>query len=104
MNHTRLEFIFHKKHALPVHAHKPRHTHAAHVHTHNTMYAHVYTCTHYGRKGHLAKFCYDRVHNVNFANKFVWVRKGANFHGPNRVWVPKATPILFNVGIGSHLT
>ena len=44
--------------------------------THNTMYAHVYTCTHYGRTGHLAKFCYDST--LNFANRFVWVRKGAN--------------------------
>ena len=24
-----------------MHAHKPRHTHASHVHTHNTMCAHV---------------------------------------------------------------
>ena len=66
------------------------------------MYAHVYTCTHCGRKGHLAKFCYDRVHNVNLANRFVWVRKSANPHGSNRVWVPKTTPILFDVGVGSH--
>ena len=66
------------------------------------MYAHVYTCTHCGRKGHLAKFCYDKVHDVNLANKFVWVKKGANTHGPKRVWVPKTTPILFDVGVGSH--
>ena len=39
-----------------MHAHKPRHTHAFHAHTHDTRYAHVYTCTHCGRKGHLAKF------------------------------------------------
>ena len=63
-------------------------------------------CTHVHiveRKGHLAKFCYDRVHDVNLANRFVWVRKGANPHGPKRVWVPKATPI-FDAGGGSHLT
>jgi len=71
MNHARLEFMFRKKQIPPIHAHKPRHTHAPHVHTHNTMYAHVYTCTHCGRKGHLTKFCYDRVHDVNLANKFV---------------------------------
>ena len=23
---------------------------------------------------------------------------------PNKVWVPKATPILFDVGVGSHMT
>ena len=39
-----------------MHAHKSRHTHALHVHTHNTMYAYVHTGTHYGRKGHLANF------------------------------------------------
>ena len=72
--------------------------------THNTMYAHVYTCTHCECKGHLTKFCYDRLHNVNLANKFVWVRKGANPHGPNRVWVPKATSILFDIGVDSHMT
>ena len=74
----RLEFMFHKKHAPPMHAQKPWHTHASHIHTHNTMYAHVYTCTHCGRKGHLTKFCYDRLNTSNFVNKFVWVRKGAN--------------------------
>ena len=61
-----------------MHAHKSRHTHASHVYTHNTMYVHVYTCTHYGRKGHLAKFCYDKIHDVNLATKFIWVRKGSN--------------------------
>ena len=87
-----------------MHAHKSRHTHASHVHTHNTLYAHVYTCTHCGRKGHLAKFYFDKIHDVNLANKFVWVRKGANSHESKRVWVPKTTPILFDVGVGSHMT
>ena len=80
------------------------HTHASHVHTHNTLYAHVYTCTHYWRKGHIAKFCFDRINDSNFTNKFIWIRKGANLHGPNRVWVPKFTPIVFDVGVGSRLT
>ena len=104
MNHTLLESMFRKKHVPSMHAHKSRLTHAPHVHTHNTMYAHVYTCTHCERKGHLAKFCYDRIHDSNLANKFVWVRKEANPYGPKRVWVPKTTPILFDVGVGSHLT
>ena len=72
MNHTRLESMFHKKHAPPMHAHKSRLTRASHVHTHNTMYAHVYTCTHCGRTGHLVKFCYDRINVSNFANKFLF--------------------------------
>ena len=93
-----------QKQVLSLHAHKPRHTHASHVHVHNTMYAHVYTCTQCGRKGHLAKFCYDKIYDVNLATKFVWVRKGANPHGPKRVWVPKTTPIVFDVGVGSRMT
>ena len=80
MKHTRLESMFRKKQVPNMHAHKPRHTYAPHAHTHNTMYAHVYTCTHCGRKGHLTKFCYDRLNTSNFASKFVWVRKGANPH------------------------
>ena len=78
-----------------MHAHPPRHTHAPHGHTHQHMYAHVYTCTHCGRKGHLAKFCFDRIHVSNLANKFVWVREGTNPHGPNKIWVPKTTPRVF---------
>ena len=76
--HARLESMFRKKHIPPMHAHHTWHTHASLIHTHNTMYAHVYTCTHCGRKGHLAKFCFDRINDSNFANRFVSVRKGAN--------------------------
>ena len=104
MKHPRLESMFLKKHTPHIHAYKTRQTHAHHAHTHDTMYAYVYTCTQCGRKVHLAKFCYDRIHNSNFTNRFVWVRKGANPHGPNRVWVAKFTPILFDVGVGSYLT
>ena len=58
--------------------HTTRHTHTHHAHTHDSMYAHMYTCTHCGRTCHFARFCYDRLNISNFANKFVWVRKGAN--------------------------
>jgi len=84
MNHTRLESIFRKKHAPHIYAHPPRRTHASHVHTHDTMYARVHTCTHYGRKGHLAKFYYDRLNNLNFVSKNAWVRKGANPSEPKK--------------------
>ena len=87
-----------------MHAHHRRHTHAHHAHTHDAMYAHMYTCTHCEHKGHLAKFCYDRIHNSNFVNNFIWVRKGVNSHKPNKVWVPKSTPIAFEVGVGFHMT
>ena len=82
LNHN-YESLVRKKQAPSLHAHPPRHTHAPHVHTHH-MYAHVYTCTHCGRKGHLAKFCYDRIHDSNLATKFVWVRKETNPYGPKR--------------------
>jgi len=83
MDYKRLEFMFRKKHAPLMHAHKSRHTHGHHAHTHN-LYAYVYTCTHYGHTGHLAKFGYDQINNLNFTNEFVWVRKGANPFGPKR--------------------
>jgi len=102
--HTRLESLFQKKQVLSLHAHPPRYTHATHNQNHHTLYAHVCTCTHCGRKGHLAKFCYDRIHDVNLATKFVWVRKGTNSHGPKRTWVRKTTPIVFDVGVGSRMT
>ena len=46
-----------------------------------------------------AKFCYDRIHDVNLATNFVWVRKGSNPYGPKRKWVPKTTSIVFDVGV-----
>ena len=87
-----------------MHAHPPQHTHAHHAHTHDSMYAKVYTCTHCGRKGHLAKFRYDRLNIFNFASKNIWVRKGTNSRGPKKFWVPRFTPIVFDVGVGSHKT
>ena len=66
-NHSRLETLFQKKQAPHIHAHNPRHTYAhyAHIHTHSHMHARVYACTHCGRKGHLARFCFDRLNHVN---------------------------------------
>ena len=52
----------------------------------------------------LQDFFYIRLNISNFINKFVWVRKGANPRGSKKVWVPKFTPIVFDVGVGSHLT
>ena len=86
-----------------MHAHPTRHTHAFHGHNHN-MYAHVYTCTHCGRKGHLARFCYDRIYHENLATNLVWVRKDTNPYGPKRKWVAKTTPKIFDVGVGSRIT
>ena len=74
-NHTRLESMFRKKHAPHMHAHKPGHTHAHHAHTHDYMYANVYTCIHCGRKGHLAKFCYDRIQIQILQINLFWLGK-----------------------------
>ena len=104
LDHQKLESMFWKKQVSHIHAHQSRHTHASQVHTHDTLYVSVYTYTHCGRTGHLARFCYDRINISKFANKFIWVRKGANPHGPKRIWVPKDTPIVFDVGVGSLLT
>jgi len=49
-------------HTPHVYAHTP---HAQHAHTH----ARVYHYSHYGRKGQLAKFCYDRINFLNFTCK-----------------------------------
>ena len=84
LDHTRLESLVRKKQVPSLHAHPPRHTHASHGHYHHTLYAHVYTCTHCGRKGHLARFCYDRIYDENLATNFIWVRKDTNPRGPKR--------------------
>ena len=61
MNNKRSESMFRKKHTPHMHARPLQHTYTHHAHTNDSVYAHVYTCTHCGRKGHLAKFCYDRI-------------------------------------------
>ena len=62
-----------KKKQVP---HTHVHTHHAHAyvaqHDHTPTHKHhikVYVCTHCGRKGHLAKFYFDRINHINFANK-----------------------------------
>ena len=45
------------------------------------MYARVYKCTHCGRKGHLARFYFDRLNSTNFSNKNIWVPYNANPRG-----------------------
>ena len=105
-NHKRLESLFQKKQVPHVHAHHPHHAYAhftRHDHTHTHMHPRVYKCTHCGRKGHLAKFCYDKANSINFANKNIWVLNNANPHGPKKR-VLKFSPLIFDVGVGSHMT
>ena len=67
------------------------------------MHPKVYKCTHCDRKGHLAKFCFDRINVLNSAiKKNVWVSYNTNPRGPKRKWVPKSPPFVFDVGAGSH--
>jgi len=67
------------------------------------VHARVYKCTHCNRKGHLARFCYDRVNSLNFANKNIWVPYDANPRRPKKKWVPKFSPLVFDVGVSSHM-
>ena len=55
-----------------------------HDHTDSHMHPRVYKYAHCGRKGHLAKFCYDKINRINFINKNVWVPNNANPRGPKR--------------------
>jgi len=84
------------------HTHHHAHTQAQHAnhanHSHNThhafMFDNVYSCTNCGRKGHLAKFCYDRL---NVSNNHVWVRN-TNILGPKKIWVAKSITTLNDIG------
>ena len=120
-NNTKLEEIFSKKHMhtsyvqhdKPSHAKTPHvhyantshvnhaktpHAHKSHVHKPHAHYAfkygRIYKCTYCGRNGHLAKFCYD---HINSTNNLVWVRN-TNALGPKKIWVPKSSLKLFDVG------
>jgi len=104
-NHSRLEFLFLKKQTPHIHAHHPYAYVAHHDNTYTHKHSKVYKCTHCGRKGHLAKFCYDKINDLNFANnKNVWVPNKTDPQGPKRNWVPKSPPCVFDVGEGSYKT
>ena len=79
-----MDSMFRKKHTPHVHANPSWHTHASHIHTHDTMYANMYTYTHCGRKGYLAKFYFDILNSLDFTNKNVWVPIVANPMDPKR--------------------
>ena len=67
-----------------MYAHPLQHTHTHHAYTHDSLYTSVYTCIHCGQKGHLGKFYYDKINDLNFASKHVWVRKGATPMDPRK--------------------
>ena len=89
-NHTKLESLFSKKQTPHIHAHHHNaYAHFAHHdHKHTHMHSKVYKCTHCGRKGHLAKFYFNKISHINFANKNIWVPYKTNPQGPKRKWVP----------------
>ena len=100
--------MFSKKQTPHVHAHHSHHHAyvAQHDHTPTHKHAKVYVCTHCGRKGHLAKFCFDKKPHLYFAKyKRFWdPYNKANPKGPKKIWVPKPPPFDFDVGEGSHKT
>ena len=94
-NHSRLESLFSKKQTPHIHA---QHHHAyayvaRHDHTHTHKHIKVYKCTHCGCKGHLAKFCYDKIYALNFAKKNVWVPYKTNLKDPKEMGTK--VPTLF---------
>ena len=100
--------MFSKKQTPHIHAH---HNHAfayvaRHDHNHTHKHPKVYKCTHCGRKGNLAKYCYDKLDHFNFAkNKNFWVPYNkTNPKGPKKIWVPRPPHFAFDVGEGSLKT
>ena len=71
-------------------------SHAPHAHTHIKMY----TCTYCDRKIHLANSYYDKLRVIK---NNIWIHN-ANTQRPQKVWVPKGTPNLINVGVSSSKT
>ena len=80
LKHNKLESMFRKKQVPQIHAYIPQHTsHTHHDHTpYSHMYDRVYKCTHCDCKGHLPRFCFDRLNSKNFVNKNSWAPYDAN--------------------------
>ena len=94
MFHTHTIMLTHTTTTTDTPCYSTHATHAHHAHTHHAfLYAKVYSCTYCGRKSHLTKFCYDRI-NASIDH---WVRK-INTVGPKKIWVPKSTPLLIDIG------
>ena len=64
----------HTPRAYTKHVHKEQHSHV-------DMYGKVYTCTHCGRQGHIAQYCYNRLKIKNN----VWIRENINPQGPKKI-------------------
>ena len=105
-NHNRLESLFQKKQVPHIHAHHPRHTYAHFAHQIILILMCMLECTNVHiavAKGHLAKFCFDKINHINFTNKNVWVPYDAT-PWTQKKWVSKSSPLMFDVGVGSHKT
>ena len=92
---TQRKYTSHTSHTQ--HEKLAQHTHT-HQYKHAFIYSKVYTCAQCGYKGHLAKFCYAKLHMLN---KNIWVRESSNSIGPKKIWVPKNTPNLINIGMST---
>ena len=72
--------------------------------THMTLYMLMFTLVHImDIRATLHNFVMIRYIIQNLQT-ILFGLESANPHGPNRVWVPKFTHILFDVGVGSRLT
>jgi len=87
------------QHTHTHHAHNAHHAHNVHHAHHVFMYAKVYSCTYCGRKGHLAKFYYDKL---NVSNNHAWVQK-TNILGPKKIWVSKLASLLNDISMRQGL-
>ena len=82
----------HVNHAKTTHAHN---SHIRKPHAHYAFkYGRIYKYTYCDRNDHLAKFCY---YHINSTNNLVWVRN-TNSSGFKKMWVPKSSLKLFDVG------
>ena len=97
-DNARIESMFKKKTTHSSHTSHTPHIqnghHGDHSH-HAYMYANVYRCSFCGRKGHVSRFCYDRL---NVTNNQVWVKR-TNNPGPTKIWVPKSPHSHVDIGI-----
>ena len=88
--------IWHEQNCIYVsHGKNPKETHSSYIKhipwkactftsTQACIYVwkNIYTCAHYGRKGHLAKFYYAKL---NIINKNVYVRENTDPIGPKKI-------------------
>ena len=63
---------------------------------HRNHHAHFYTpmfCDFCGRRGHIERFCYDKIGKTSYGkNRFTW-KRDTNYIEPKAKWVPKLSSV-----------